>query len=68
MLLVCKECGEEKPVEDFPIINGYRRRKCRSCIARYNLEYQRTHRKEIYQRTKAKAISLVFGGYKKEEV
>jgi hypothetical protein len=62
----CKECGVEKPIEEYPFVNGYRRRKCRSCIARYNLEYQRKHRKKIYQRTRLRAIDAVFGEYLEE--
>ena len=46
---ICNKCGEEKPIEDFPITKShtgkakYRRRKCKEC-------YREEARRSYYER------------------
>ncbi len=41
---ICKTCGEEKPIEDFPKNGKYRKRSCKSCYSSL-VAHKRTGRK-----------------------
>ena len=46
----CKECGEEKSLEEFSKSNSSssgRRYKCRKCSANYYKQYCQTHKEEL---------------------